>query len=73
MAILSVCFLSELALWGGGGGGGGVSLFSQVHGRWRSCPGQPAQAARPDVRVYGICAVCRCLLVRIMVAYSSAV
>ena len=28
--------------------------------------GQPAQAARPDiVRVYGACAVCRCVLVRI--------
>ena len=26
--------------------------------------GQPAQAARPDiVRVYGACAVCRCVLV----------
>ena len=28
--------------------------------------GQPAQAARPNiVRVYGACAVCRCVLVRI--------
>ena len=25
---------------------GGISLFSQAHGRWRSRPGQPAQAAR---------------------------
>ena len=34
--------------------------------------GQPAQAARPDiVRVYGACAVCRCVLVRIMAAYSK--
>ena len=34
--------------------------------RWRSRPGQPAQAARPNIRVYGACAVCRCVLVRNM-------
>ena len=45
---------------------GGLSLFSLAHGRWRSHPGQPAQAARPNiVRVYGACAVCQCVLVRI--------
>ena len=27
--------------------------------------GQPAQAARPSIRVSGACAVCRCVLVRI--------
>ena len=27
--------------------------------------GQPAQAARPNIRVYGACAVCQCVLVRI--------
>ena len=26
---------------------GGISLFSLEHGRWRSRPGQLAQAARP--------------------------
>ena len=35
------------------------SLFSLAHGRWRSRPGQPAQAAHPNIRVYGACAVCR--------------
>ena len=41
---------------------GGISLFSRAHGG----EGQPAQAARPNiVRVYGACAVCRCVLVRI--------
>ena len=40
-------------------------LFSQAHGRWRSRLGQPAQAARPNIRVYGACAVCRRVLVRI--------
>ena len=34
--------------------------------QWRSRPGQPAQAARPNIRVYGACAVCRCVLVRII-------
>ena len=33
--------------------------------------GSPAQAARPNIRVYRECAVCRCVLVRIMAAYSS--
>ena len=33
--------------------------------------GQPAQAARPNIHVYGACAVCRCVLVRIMAAYSK--
>ena len=41
------------------------------HGRWRSRPGQPAKAARPNIRIYGACAVCRCVLVRIMAAYSK--
>ena len=26
---------------------GGISLLSPAHGKWRSRPGQPAQAARP--------------------------
>ena len=51
---------------------GGISLFSLAHGRWRSRPGQPAKAARPNKRVYGACAVCQCVLVRIMATYSSA-
>ena len=50
---------------------GGISLFSLAHWQWRSRPGQPAQAARPNMRVYGACAVCRCVLVRIMAAYSK--
>ena len=28
--------------------------------------GQPAQVARPNIHIYGACAVCRCVLVRIM-------
>lgn len=28
---------------------GGISLFSLAHGMWRSCPGQPAQAARLNI------------------------
>ena len=39
--------------------------------QWRSRSGQPAQAARPNTHVYGACAVCRCVLVRIMAAYSE--
>ena len=42
---------------------GGISLFSLAHGSAAevevmsgSC--QPAQAARPNTRVYGACAVC---------------
>ena len=61
-------------LGGGGGGEGGegeVSLFSLAHGRWRSRPGQLAQAERPNI--YMRSAVCRGILVRIMAAYSSAV
>ena len=45
----------------------GACAVSLAHGRWRSRPGQPAQAVRPNIRVYGACAVCRCVLVRIMV------
>ena len=43
---------------------GEISLFSLAHGRWRSRSGQPAQAAHPNIRVYGACAVCRCVLVQ---------
>ena len=33
---------------------------------WYAGEGQPAQAARPNiVRIYGACAVCQCVLVRI--------
>ena len=49
----------------------GDSLFSLAHGRWRSYPDQPAQATRPNIHVYGACAVCRYVLVRIMAAYSK--
>ena len=66
MVILSVCFLWRTRTRGREGE---ISLFSLAHGRWRSRPGQLAQAARPNVRVYGTCAVCRCVLVRIMAAY----
>ena len=38
MVILSVRFLWRARTWG-------ISLFSIAHGRWRSHPGQPAQAA----------------------------
>ena len=34
--------------------------------KWRSRLGQPAQAARLNIRAYGACAVCRLVLVRIM-------
>ena len=51
----------------------GISLFNLAYGMWRSHPSQPAQAVRPNIRVCGACAVCRCVLVRIMAAYSSAV
>ena len=69
----SLSLLSLVSSYFGGGGGGGISLFSLAHGRWRSRLGQPAQAMRPNIRVYGACAVCRCVLVRIMAVYSSAV
>ena len=55
MAISQFAFFDELAL-------GGISLFSLAHGRWRSRPGQPAQAMCPNIRVYGACAVCRHVL-----------
>ena len=48
----------------------GISLFSLAcTWQWRSRSGQPAQAVRPNIRVYRACAVCRCILVRIMAAY----
>ena len=44
--------------------GRGISLFSRARGS--AGEGQPAQATRPNiVRVYGACAVCQCVLVRI--------
>ena len=50
-------FSSELAFRAGG------FPYSVEH---MAGAGQPAQAARPNiVRVYGACAVCRCVLVRI--------
>ena len=50
-------FSSELAFRAGG------FPYSVEH---MAGEGQPAQAARPNiVRVYGACAVCRCVLVRI--------
>ena len=60
-------FLSSLSLassHSGGGGGGDFPVQSSTW-QWRSRQGQPAQAARPNIRVYGACAVCRCVLVRI--------
>ena len=53
-------FFGELAL-------GGISLFSLAHGRWRSRPGQPAQAARPNIKSMRSLS----MLVRIMAAYSK--
>ena len=40
-------FFGELALWG-------ISLFrlAYAHDRWRSCPGQPAQAASIYIYIY---------------------
>ena len=50
-------FSSELAFRAGG------FSYSVEH---MAGEGQPAQAARPNiVRVYGACAVCQCVLVRI--------
>ena len=50
-------FSSELAFRAGG------FPYSVEH---MAGEGQPAQAASPDiVRVYGACAVCQCVLVRI--------
>ena len=67
MAIFSVRSLWRARTRGGGGGGGGGGDFPVQSStwQWRSRPGQPAQAARPNIRVYGACAVCRCVLVRI--------
>ena len=62
-------FLSSLSLASSHLGGFPCSVLA--HGRWRSRPGQPAKAARPNIHVYGACAVCRCVLVRIMAAYSK--
>ena len=59
MAFLSVRFLCELAFRAGG------FPYSVEH---VAGEGQPAQAARSNidiVRVYGACAVCQCVLVRI--------
>ena len=56
----------------GGGGGGNFPIQSSTW-QWRSRPGQPAQATHPNIRVYRACAVCRCVLVRIIAVYSSAV
>ena len=59
-------FLSSLSLASSHSGGFPYSVEHMAG------EGQPAQAARPDiVRVYGACAVCRCVLVRIMAAYSE--
>ena len=61
MAILSVCFLWQAHT---------LPIQSSTW-QWRSRQGQPAQAAHPNIHVYGSCAVCRCVLVRIMAAYSK--
>ena len=55
-------FSSELAFRAGG------FPYSVEH---MAGEGQPAQAARPNTHVYGACAVCLCVLVRIMAAYSE--
>ena len=52
-------FSSELAFWAVG------FPYSVEH---MAGEGQPAQAARPNTRVYGACAVCRFVPVRIMAA-----
>ena len=66
--ILSVRFLWQAHTLGGGGGGFPIQSSTW---QWRSRPGQPAQATRPNIRVYEACAVCRCVLIRIMAAYSK--
>ena len=45
----SLSLLSLASSHSGGGGGGGILLFSRAYGRWRSRPGQPAQAVRPNI------------------------
>ena len=53
-------FLGSLSLASSHSGGFPYSVEHMAGG------GQPAQAARPNiVHVYGACAVCRCVLVRI--------
>ena len=56
MAILSVRFLWQARTQGN------FSIQSSTR------PGQLAQAARPNIHVYGARAVCQCVLVRIMAA-----
>ena len=46
---------------------GGFPYLVWAHGQWRSRPSQPVQAARLNIRAYRACAVCRPVLVRIMV------
>ena len=51
---------------------GGISLFSLAHGMAVEVTcGSTGSSHGPNIRVYGECAVYRCVLVRIMVAYSS--
>ena len=50
---------------------GGISLFGLAHGSGGHDRGQQVQAARPNIRVYRACAVCRCVLVR-TVAHTVA-
>ena len=66
MAILSVRFLWRACTRGD------FPIQSSTW-QWRSRSDQPAKAACPNIRVYGACAVCRCVLVQIMAAYISAV
>ena len=62
-------FLSSLSLASSRSGGDFPVLSSTW--QWRSRSGQPAQDARPNIRVYGACAVCRRVLVRIYGGYFS--
>ena len=60
-----------------GGSLSSLSLVSSHPGDFpiqsSTCMAGGGQAACPNILVYGACAVYQCVLVRIMVAYSSAV
>ena len=58
-------FLSSLSLASSHSGEFPCSVLA--HGRWRSRPGQPAQAARPNIKSMRSLS----MLVRIMAAYSK--
>ena len=59
-------FLSALSLASSHSGGVPSSVWHMAGGGHVR-----VKAARPNIRVYGACAVFRCVLVRIMAAYSK--